>query len=319
MINRYIFWLSLLLPAGALAQQEAMYTQFMFNKLAYNPGYAGTFESPTLTLNYRKQWIGLDGAPSTQLISYDQPVLSNRVGIGGNLARTTIGISKITTFDVAYAYRIAFRRGYLGVGLQASIRHFYQDWSDDRLRADRPIPTDVAIPLLPESKLLPNFGAGVYYNARRWYAGIALPRIVRNNIDFSDAGQELSRESQHFNAMGGIKFYLTDDAVLTPQALIKYAVKAPLDAEVNVSLMLYKKFHSGLTYRMGGDTNYAGESVDVLLGLQATDKLFFCVTYDIGLTRLRKFHNGTLELVARWWFNPPEGDDDGPRPSNPNL
>ena len=54
------------------AQQEPQYTQFIFNKLTYNPGYAGSFVSPTLTAIYRNQWLGIDGSPKTQILTYNQ-------------------------------------------------------------------------------------------------------------------------------------------------------------------------------------------------------------------------------------------------------
>lgn len=90
----------------AQAQQDLQYTQFMFNKMAYNPAYAGSFESPTLTAIYRKQWIGLEGSPETQVLSYNQRMLNNRVGIGGTLTRSVIGITRNITLDVPYAYQI---------------------------------------------------------------------------------------------------------------------------------------------------------------------------------------------------------------------
>jgi type IX secretion system PorP/SprF family membrane protein len=312
----YFFIPLLFLTYCASAQQEQMYTQFMFNKLAYNPGYAGSFVSPTFTAIYRNQWMGMDGAPKAMVISYTQPLLNNRVGIGGNIARQTIGINTNLTFDIAYAYRIQLKRGTLSVGLQACMRNIRQNWADSRIIAiDH---NDPGIPLDPKSKFVPNFGAGVYYNAYsdRWYAGIALPRIVNNSIDFSEFGDVLSREVQHINAMGGIKFEATEDLDVTPQLLLRYAVGAPFDAEMNVSALLSNKFYGGLTYRLGGDTNFAGESMDVALGFQATKKLFFCFSYDIGLTELRKQHNGSIEATLRWYFNPP--DDVGPvKPARP--
>lgn len=302
-----LFPLFLALALSASAQQEQMFTQFMFNKLAYNPGFAGNFVSPTLTAIYRNQWMGLDGAPKAFALSYTQPLLSNRVGIGGNISRQSIGISSMLTFDIAYAYRVQMKRGTLSVGLQASMRNLRQNWADrERIKAidlnDSGIPTDV------KSKFVPNFGAGVYYNDYndRWYAGIALPRIVSNSIDFADFGEILSREVQHVNAMGGMRFEPNEDLAITPQVLMRYAIGAPFDAELNVSMLLYKKFYGGLTYRVGGDTNFAGESIDAALGFQATDKLFICFSYDIGLTRLRKHHNGSIEAALRWWFNPPD-------------
>lgn len=306
MKKQIITFLLFTLPLCAPAQQEQMYTQFMFNKLVYNPGYAGSFVSPTLTAIYRSQWMGLDGAPKAMLLSYTQPLLNNRVGIGGNISRQSIGINTNLTFEVAYAYRVQLKRGTLAVGLQASMRNIRQNWADQRIVAidqnDPSIPTD------PKSKFVPNFGAGVYYNAysERWYAGIALPRIVSNSIDFAEFGDVLSREVQHINAMGGIQLEATEELKVTPQVLLRYAIGAPFDAELNVSALLRGKFYGGLSYRVGGDTNFAGESVDAALGFQAIDKLFICLSYDIGLTRLRKFHNGSLEATVRWWFNPPD-------------
>lgn len=78
----YIF-LFFCLNTALFAQQDEQYTQFMFNKLRYNPAYAGTQESPSITAIARKQWIGLDGAPQSQALTFDLPLLNNRVGVGG--------------------------------------------------------------------------------------------------------------------------------------------------------------------------------------------------------------------------------------------
>jgi len=302
--------LAMLFAAATSAQQEQLYTQFFFNKLTYNPGYAGSFQSPTLTAVVRNQWIGLEGAPNTQLLSYTQPLLNDRVGVGLNLVRNNIGITRTITADLAYAYRIALRRGHLGIGLQASIRHLFQDWTDERLVGSQPLLTDGAVPTDPQSKVVPNFGFGVYYNGPTWYAGAGVPRLVSNNIDFAELGGEISREVQHINAMGGATFELSDGITLTPQLLLKYAVNAPFDADVNATMAFNNTIYGGLTYRTGGGkANASGESVDVMAGLQATKNLFFALSYDIGLSQLRQFNNGSAELTLRWWFNPPEGSN----------
>lgn len=310
MASLYRIFFLLLLSAGALhGQQEPMYTQFMFGKMLYNPGYAGSFESPTLLAVYRNQWIGLEGAPKTIALSYNQPLLNNRVGVGGNLVRNSVGINRTLTIDIAYAYRIALRRGYLGIGLQASMRHMYQDWTDSRLVTTQPIGIDGAIPGEAKSKLLPNFGFGIFYTGPKWFAGLAAPRLVSNNIDFAEQGGVLSREVQHFNAMAGVSFDLGEQMELTPQLLMKYAIGAPFDVDVNVMGSYQRKFYLGATYRTGGDSGGAGESIDALFGIQATKNLFFALSYDIGLTKLKTYNNGSIEATARWWFTPPEGEE----------
>ncbi|HAD13397.1 MAG TPA: hypothetical protein DCF33_13300 [Saprospirales bacterium] len=316
MKKQHLTFAFLLLSGLVQAQQEQMYTQFIFNKQAYNPAFAGSFVSPTLTAIYRNQWMGLDGAPKAMALSYTQPLLNKRVGIGGNIARQSIGINTNLTIDIAYNYRIQLKRGVLATGLQFSMRNIRQNWNDPRIR---PIDQgDPGIPLDPKSKFVPNFGAGVYYQAYndKWYAGVALPRIFSSSIDFAEFGDTISREVQHFNAMGGIQLSPTDDLKVTPQVLVRYAIGAPVDAEVNVSALLRNRFYAGLSYRAGGDINFAGESLDFALGIQAIDELFFCLSYDIGLTRLRKQHNGSIEATVRWYINPPDNVDrvTDPRP-----
>ncbi|HNG90756.1 MAG TPA: type IX secretion system membrane protein PorP/SprF, partial [Saprospiraceae bacterium] len=103
---------------------------------------------------------------------------------------------------------------------------------------------------------------------------------------------------------------LNDAWKLSPQALLKYAPGAPFDGDLNVTGIFNDRFFGGATYRLGnGVTASAGESVDVLLGMQATEKIFFCFSYDIGLTPLRHYNNGTIEATLRYRFNPPAPDD----------
>lgn len=289
-------------------QQEVMQTQFMNNKLAYNPGYAGSFESPTLMVIDRHQWVGVQGAPNTQAISFSQPLLSNHFGLGLNMVRNSVAINRNLSVELSYAYQLPLPRGYLGIGIQASMRQFRQDWTDERIVTSQPRDIDNAIPTGIQGKLVPNFGFGAYYNAPRWYAGVSVPRLVANNIDLSEKEGILSREVQQINAMTGVRFDVAEGVVLTPQMLFRYVFNAPPDLDVNLTADFQRKFTTGLTYRTGGDTKNLGESIDVMAGVQATSNLFLMLSYDIGMTRLRKFNNGSFEATIRWWFNPPEGD-----------
>ena len=117
----------------AFCQQEPHYTQFMYNKLAMNPGYAGSHEGACFTGVYRNQWIGLEGAPKTAMLSFDMPLLNERVGIGLNVNRNTIGISERWTVDGIYAYRIPIGKGHLGVGIQASVRYLGNNYADSTI------------------------------------------------------------------------------------------------------------------------------------------------------------------------------------------
>ncbi len=294
------------LSTAATAQQESQFTQFMYNKMAYNPGSAGSNGVPEATVFYRNQWMGFEGAPKTQGANFQSTWLQNRVGLGANLVHRSIGIQDRMTLDAAYAYRVRAFRGTLGAGLQASVRYFRNNYLDPRLQGTQPVSTDAAVPQDAMSKILPNFGFGLYYQGEQFYLGLSAPRLVANNIDFAKAGSVLSKEVQHFYLMSGYKWAVAEGVELTPQFLFKYVKNAPLDGDFNLNATLNERFIAGLTYRLGGgQVSSAGESIDLLAGVQATPKIFVALSYDIGMTQLRKYHNGSVELVARYFFREP--------------
>ncbi len=287
------------LAGPAFAQQEAMFTQFMQQQLAFNPAYAGNSPMPEFVAVHRSQWAGLDGAPTAQALSYSTDMLNQKVGVAGQLTRFQVGITTQISGNLDYAYHIPWMQGNISFGLQASMRSFSQNWNDPRLIATQPIGSDGAVPTEPKSKLVPNFGAGIYYAEDKYFAGIAVPRLLENNVDFAEKGIVLTREARTFYAMFGINFDPNDDLRITPQVLLKYVAHAPFDADFNCMAEFKKRFLVGLNYRTGsGVTAAAGESVDVLAGIWVSPKLYLGVSYDASLTELRKYNSGSFEAVV---------------------
>ncbi len=294
----------------ANAQQEHQFTQWMYNKLAYNPAYAGSSFSPCISGLYRNQWIGLEGSPETQLLSFDMPLENDRVGIGANLYRNAVGITEVITLDGAYAYRIPLGRGFLGLGVQASIRYWSQDYSDSRLVSSLPIGPDGSIPTGEVNKYVPDFGAGFYYNTQNFYVGGSVNRIINNSIDLNDSDLEIGREAQHVFLMAGYKVRLNDNLDLLPQLLLKYADNSPFDVDLNANLLIKDKFTAGLSYRLGGSNpDSVGESLDLLFGAQFTDNVFAGISWDFTLSELKDFNDGTLEIALRYCLQQSEGEE----------
>ena len=291
------------------AQQEQQYTQFMFNKLALNAAYAGSNEASCLTGIYRNQWIGIDGAPKTIMLSYNTPLLNQRVGVGATLVRNTIGITTRTTLEGNYAYRFRLNRGVLAAGISASIRHLSNDYNDPALKATAPINSDGSIPSGTQNKILPNFGIGLYYHTEDFYIGVSAPRIINNNIDFDNTSAIDDREVSHLFLMTGFVIELSEKVDLKPQALLKYASNSPFDAELNLMAIFSDKYSAGLTYRVGGSSTSAGESIDVIGAIQLTDNFLFGLSYDFTLSELRDYNSGSLEAVLRYCFGHSEGEE----------
>lgn len=297
-ILTFIFTASAIL---CYSQQEPQYTQFMYNKLSLNPGYAGSRETACFTGVYRNQWIGLEGAPKTMLVSFDTPLSGKRIGLGFNINRTTIGISEKWTMEGDYVYRIKLGKGFLGMGIQASVRYIGNNYADSRLVATQSITSDGGIPVGDQSRYVPNFGAGLYFNTDRFYIGLSAPRFLENSIDFNSLSGELGKEVSHIYFMTGLLWTLGKNAKLQPQILMKYTQNTPFDADINLNLILIDKLTLGMTYRLGGDSvNGIGESVDLLFAIQATEQLLLGFSYDVTLSGIREYNNGSVEAVIRY-------------------
>ncbi len=299
----------LMLTLPLWGQQQAQFTQFMHNKLALNPGYVGSDDGNCVTALYRGQWLGLDGAPETQLLSLNSSLLNRRIGLGVLLRRHSIGISKQLSVEASYAYRVRLGRGSIGVGLQASARHFRMDYSDPRLKADRPISSDGGIAVGENSKVVPNFGIGVHYQTPRFYMGVGVPRLIRNSIDFNTITGLAAREVIHLYFMSGIKLKLNELVTLHPQLLLKYVPQLPMDADIHLSFEIVEQFMAGVSYRLGGGREDFGESVDVLLAAQLTAELLFGLSYDITISELKDYSKGSAEAVLRYCFGRSVGED----------
>ena len=152
------------------AQQQVMFTQYMFNGLVLNPAYAGSHETVSATALYRQQWTGLDGAPSTQTFSVHSPVKNERVGLGLFIIRDKIAITEQLGSYLAYSYRIPLGNGKLSFGIQGGVNTYQVDYT--QINVDRN-----AFNRGDLRELHPNAGAGIYYYTDRFYLGGSSPQL----------------------------------------------------------------------------------------------------------------------------------------------
>lgn len=285
---------------GLFAQQDDQYTHFMYNKLGYNPAFAGELETGTFTLLGRQQYLGLEGAPSAQMLTFNTPLSSTGIGLGGQISRSVIGFSERYSVTGSYAYRLNLGRGgRLGIGISTSVRLLRTDFSEAR-----PIEAainDESIPVGLQSKYVPNFGAGLYYSNEKFYAGVSAPSLLQNNIDLSDEEQVISRQILHLYLMGGMTLPLDEKVKIQPQVLLKFVQGAPFDADANVTLIINDKIHTGLSYRIGGSSESGiGESASILFAIDASEKWRLGLSYDLVLSEFRSYQNGSVEVLVRY-------------------
>jgi type IX secretion system PorP/SprF family membrane protein len=294
----------------ATAQQELRYTQFMYNKQSYNPGYVGSSNAACFTGIYRNQWIGFEGAPTTQVLTFGMPLSNGRIGVGGNISHASVGIENRVTIDGAYTYRIPLGSGNLGVGLQASVRYRGINFNDARLISLQPAAQDAAIALGAQSKYVPNFGVGAYYNNERFFVGLSAPRLLKNTLNFSEKTSTLATEERHLYLMGGVLLPISASFAIQPQFLVQYVNRAPLSVELNANVIYNDKYTAGLTYRPGGTPqNGVGESLVFLVAGQLGDRIMLGVSYDTNLSKVRTVNDGSIELTLRYCMMQAEGND----------
>ena len=285
----------------SIGQQQQMFTQYAYNKMAINPAFAGNEDYLGITMQLRDQWNGFPGAPETQLLSANLPRFKDNVGVGFNLGRRSIGITKEVTFSGIYSYKFLFGSGTLSMALEPSIRSRVLDFTDDRLKASQGIENDPSIPNSKVSDIYANIGYGIYWNTEKYFLGASAPRLIKNDLDF-DENDFNSTEVRHLMIMGGALFRINDGLDLSVQSLLKLAEQSPLDADLTTSLILNDRYTAGLGYRFGGSEGDVGESIALILSFQLTNQFMIGFSQDFTLSRIRSYDNGSFELVASYAF-----------------
>ena len=300
-------WLLFFSLGKITAQQQPLHTMFMYNKLLVNPAYAGYHEHPCATAIVREQWLGFDGAPSSQAISLHGPLSSQRIGLGFNLQHRSIGVSSSTTFDGIYDYRIPMGNGTLSLGVQASARFLEVDYSDPAVKAVQDFSLNQGIEALSDSKFVANGGAGVYYSTPSFYLGVSSPRLVASDIDFEVNNLFTAKEQAHVYLMSGIAIDLTHRLSFVPQVMARYTEAAPWNVDLNLGLHWGEDHSVGVSFRKGGVDDRLLESVDVMGAIKVLRGLRIGAAYDITMSELQDYSNGSIEVMLMYCFGEPAG------------
>lgn len=288
----------------ASAQQDVMYTQYMFNTLAINPAYAGSRNVTSATALYRNQWTGIDGAPKTGTITLDAPILNKRLGIGVQFITDKLGITQTNGGVLSAAYRIRMDRGTLAFGIQGNISQYRADYTSVSLNSSG------YDPAFSENinKILFNFGTGVYYNSDKFYIGLSAQDLISNKLSsYESPNSNLqSTQSLHLFLSSGYVFTMSEDFKLKPSFLIKGVKGAPLEADLNGTLWIKDVIGIGAQYRTSADI--AG-----MIELQASPQIRIGYSYDYSTTNLKSFNSGSHEIMIRYEFGFERGKILSPR------
>ena len=296
-----IFMIGFFFMNLVIGQQEALTTQYMYNKLVINPAYQSTDSKGSVSILVRDQWLGFDGAVTSQVLSFGMPFLSKNTQFGMNLKRYSFGITKVNGLGLNYSYGVKSGSGYLSGGFEVGFRNYIFDFSDSRLVASQGIEIDPSIPKSAINRNNINLGLGIYYRTDKLYIGVSAPYVFSNAL-FFDQNTVLSGEFKQILAMTGYQFKLNSEISLLAQSLIKITSHFPLDVDFNTNILWNSNAEIGLGYRLGGNTNGVGESFIVSGGFYIFNDLFIGLAYDYPLSELRSVTVGNIELIGRYQF-----------------
>ena len=282
-----IFALMLTSYAG-FAQQDAQYTQYMYNTININPAYAGSRGVMSVFGLHRTQWVGLDGAPTTNTFSFNTPISNSNLGVGFSLVNDRIGPTSDNTISADISYTIPMNEVYkLSFGVKASGNIFNLD-------TDKLDPAQANDPNLQNfnNEFSPNFGAGVYLHSDKLYLGLSVPNFLQDS-KYNDNEVAVFQERMNFYFIGGYVFDVSPSIKFKPAVLTKMVAGSPLQVDASANFLFFDKFMLGGAYRWDA-------AVSALAGFQVTDGLFIGYSYDMETTNLRRYNSGSHEVFLRF-------------------
>lgn len=293
-----IFSFSVVAITVVNAQQQVMFTQYMFNALAINPAYAGSADALSVTALSRHQWLGLDGAPTTQTLSAHSPINKNNIALGALFLRDKIGVTEQNAFFGSYAYRIKFggvgdqAKSTLSFGLSLGISNYKAIYSSVGTRSA----SDPGFNGDDINNFMPNVGAGVYYSTNRFYIGGSSPFLLNNFISDINNADNSAEQIRHFFIMSGYVFDINRSFKLKPNVLMKSVAGAPIEFDVNANLLINDLVWVGVAWR-----SFA--SIDFLFELQINSNFRFGYAFDFSTTDLNRVNSGSHEFMLNYVFS----------------
>ncbi|WP_271785002.1 type IX secretion system membrane protein PorP/SprF [Aquimarina algiphila] len=282
------------------AQQDAQYTQYMYNTISVNPAYAGSRGVLSIMGLHRSQWVGLDGAPRTQTLTLNTPLGdTERIGLGLSIVNDEIGPTDETYFDIDFSYTIpTSETGKLSFGVKAG-GHLL---NVDLQRLSQFNGNDALFENNIDNKFSPQVGAGVYYHTNKFYFGLSAPNLLETDhfdenstSSSSDAVSFLAEERINYYLITGYVFDISDRVKFKPAALSKLVFGAPLQVDVSANFLLYERLTLGVAYRWSA-------AVTGQIGFQISDALMIGFAYDRETTELgqTQFNDGSYEVMLRF-------------------
>jgi len=270
------------------SQQDAQYTQYMYNTINVNPAYAGSRGVMSIFGLHRTQWVGLDGAPTTNAFSLNTPLKNSKLGLGLSIINDEIGPTTENTLSLDISYTVQTSETYnLSFGIKGTANLFNLDVSKLTIFD----PTDLQFQNT-RNVFTPNVGAGVYLHSGKSYLGLSVPHFLETKR-YDDNSIAIFKERMTLYLIGGYVFNLTETVQFKPSFLTKMVTGAPLQVDISGNFLFNERFVLGAAWRWNA-------AVSGMVGFQINDGLFLGYGYDLETTKLKNYNSGSHEVFLRF-------------------
>lgn len=270
------------------AQQSSIYSNFMFNRLAINPAYAGSQDQLNVTAVHRRQWENFEGAPSTSAFSAHKYLREKNIGVGLMASSDQIGIHTDNRLYLVYAYKIETKAGVLSLGLQGGFSRLSSDFTQLNLRSERD-----AMMSGMRSDFNPNFGTGAYFSNDRFFAGISVPYLIQNRLEGTTEALAQAQEARYYMLTTGVVLDVNQDLKLVPSALVRVQEGNAMGVDINTNMVIKDVLTVGLSYR-------SEMALTALMSINLSEQLSLGYAYDLTNHDIGQYSNGSHEFVLNF-------------------
>jgi type IX secretion system PorP/SprF family membrane protein len=284
----------------AAAQQYPLFTNYILNDFGFNPAIAGSMPHWDARLTYRKQWMGIEDAPQTQIVSVQGPM--KLFGLGGYFYNDTAGKLRRTGASAALCYGHNLPGlGHIGLGVSGGAYNFRLKGADSTLGSIDPLFANGG-----NGIWVPDLSAGLYLRMEKGlFLGFSAPQILRRQLQFSEEDVPNRELIPHYYGMAGYSKKLSDKLTLEPSVLVKYVKTTPLQFDFSLRALLNNKFWLGGSYRYKA-------AVTGMVGYEISRTMNLAYAFDYTMSTLRQAAAGSHEVTLGFKFGlPKDSDGDG--------
>ena len=281
------------MPVSMSGQLNPVTNQYVLNPISINPAYAGFRGDLSIAAFYRKQWVGIEGAPETVTFAADAPILDGKVGLGLNLMIDKIGVTRENYFITNYSYKIDLDGASLSFGLGAGFITTNTAWSD-LVVLD---PGDELYLVDSKRFMVPSFSFGTYYSKKNYFLGFSIPKFLGYKFNYDKNKYSVTIDPGQYNFLlyTGYVFNVSPKVDFIPSTLLNLTPGRKLLFDLNANLNFSDRLWVGAAYRNG-------RSFGALLQVQVNNQFKIAYTYDFDTGNLGGYSNGSHEIMLRYEF-----------------